>query len=449
VINTTTLFIIGLFLLVASAVLVGELFTHLGQAALVGQLLVGVILGPTLLGAPLGLTNSTVTTQFSGLLTLATFFILLMAGLSVSPKQLRATGLSAALLGVAIFFVPFLVGAALLRLVFPTYSTILDLFISLAISITALPVLGIMLREFDLLDTRFGSMLLNASVVNELSAVTMFAILLRIQMGGGSAISAIGISVGTVLFFLGVILGVYLLLQYLASRPAWKQWARSFRVTWNSREAGFALLIVAGLGSALFSQYLGLTFVIGAFYAGMLVTPEVTGAKAHKSIGVVFEAVTWGFFIPLFFALVGFNTNFTTIGTGALLTAFILLAVYAVLVKFLVGSGVALSLRWSTDEAFSAGFLVTSRGAVELAMAVILLNAGVFTSQIFTFVAGIGLVTTVIAPIGARPFVTRMRAAYHRSHRAPEAPPPPWVGTVYLPPVAGESRPPLPDRGSN
>jgi Kef-type K+ transport system membrane component KefB len=449
VINTTTLFIIGLFLLVASAVIVGELFTHLGQAALVGQLIVGVILGPTLLGGPLGLTNTVVTSQFSGLLTLATFFILLMAGLSVSPKQLRTTGIPALLLGVAMFFVPFLTGAALVRLLFPNDSVTLDLFIALTISITALPVLGIMLREFDILETRFGSMLLNASVVNELSAVTVFAILLRVQMGGGSPLSAVGISIGTVLLFLGTVLGVYLLLQYLALSPGWKTFVRGFRATWNSREAGFALLIVAGLGAALYSQYLGLTFVIGAFYAGMLITPEVTGAKAHKSMSIVFEAVTWGFFVPLFFALVGFETDFTTIGGGTTLVIFIVLASFAVLSKFLVGSGVALSLHWTTDESFSAGFLVTSRGAVELAMAVILLGAHVFTAETFTIVAGVGLVTTILSPIGARPFVTRMKAAYHRSHReTDQPPPPPWVGTVYLPPVPTADRPKLPGDSS-
>jgi Kef-type K+ transport system membrane component KefB len=444
-INTTTLFIIGLFLLVASAVIVGEIFTHFGQAALVGQLLVGVLLGPTLLGGPLGLTQPTVVTEFSGLQTLATFFILLMAGLSVSPKQLVATGGPAIVLGVAIFFVPFLAGAALVHLLYPSLNGTLDLFVALTISITALPVLGIMLREFELLETRFGAMLLNASVVNELSAVTVFAILLRVASGGGSAFSAVWISVGTVFLFLGSVVGIYLLLQFLGSRPVWKRWVRGFRATWNSREAGFALLIVAGLGAALYSQYLGLTFIIGAFYAGMLITPEVTGVKAHRSMSLVFEAVTWGFFIPLFFALVGFGTDFTTIDRSALVFgAFAALVLYAVVSKFLVGSGVALSLKWSTDEAFSVGFLITSRGAVELAMAVILLDSGIFSTSLFTIVAGVGLITTIVSPIGARPFIERMKAQYHRTHRDAEAPPPSWVGTVYLPPVPESVRPPLP-----
>jgi Kef-type K+ transport system membrane component KefB len=445
-INPTTLFIIGLFLLVSSAVIVGEIFTHLGQAALVGQLLVGVILGPTLLGDPLGLsTSATVTTQFSGLETLATFFVLLMAGLSVSPKQIRDTGVPSLLLGIAVFFVPFITGAAVVHLLFPTFSTTLDLYVALTISITALPVLAIMLREFGILETRFGSMLLNTSVVNELSAVTVFAVLLRVGSGGGSPWSAVAIAVGTVFLFLGTILVVYFLLRFLANRPGWKSWIRGVRATWNSREAGFALLIVAGLGAALYSQYLGLTFVIGAFYAGMLITPEVTGTKAHRSMSIVFEAVTWGFFVPLFFVLVGFGTNFDPILTSpVLLLAFTGLVLFALASKFLVGAGVALSLRWSSDEAFSVGFLIVSRGAVELAMAVILLDAGIFTTQIFTIVAGAGLITTILSPIGAKPFVQRMKAASHRARRDPTRPPPPWVGTVYLPPAPVEERPPLP-----
>lgn len=443
-IDPTTLFIIGLFLLVASAVIVGEIFTHLGQAALVGQLLVGVVLGPSLLGPYLGLAS--VTPEFTGLQTLATFFILLMAGLSLSPKEIRATGASSVLLGVAIFFVPFLAGAGLVHLLFPGFSAIVDLFISLAVSITALPVLGIMLREFDLLETRFGSILLSTAVVNELSAVTVFAILLRVYAGGSDPLSAVVISVATVLLFLAIVVAIYLLLRFLGARPGWKRWVRGVRSEWNSREAGFALVIVAGLGAALFSQFLGLTFIIGAFYAGMLITPEVTGAKAHRSMSVVFDAVTWGFFIPLFFALVGYGTNFRALGGSSVtVVAFVGLVAFAIVAKFLVGSGVSLSLGWSSDEAFSVGFLVTSQGTVGLAMSVILLQSGIFTTEMFTIAAGAGLVTTIIAPIGAKSFVIRMKSAYHRAHRAPEAAPPPWVGTVYLPPGPSMKRPTLPE----
>ena len=447
-INSTTEFIIGLFVLVGFAVLVGEIFTHLGQAALVGQLLVGVLFGPTLLGPALGLTSTTVSSEFSGLQTLATFFILLMAGLGVSPKAIRETGLPSALLGIGIFFVPFVFGAAIVRLVYPSYGTLLDLLFALTISITALPVLGIMLREFDLLDTKFGLTLLNASVVNELCAVTVFAALLRLYNTHGSALVSVGYAVGYVLLFLGVILLLYLLLRWLGDRPGWKSFVRRFRAEWNTREAGFALLIVVGLASALFSQYLGLTFIVGAFYVGILVTPEVAGEKVHKSISGIFDAVTWGFFIPLFFALVGYDTNFRLLGTSYVaLVAFIVIVIFAVASKFLIGASITRALGWSGDESFAAGFFVTSRGAVELAMAVILVDSMVFNETQFTIVAAAGLITTILSPIGARPFVRAMKSAALRARREAKEPPTPWVGTTYLPPKVGGvdgDRPPLP-----
>ena len=454
-INTTTEFIIGLFILVASGVLVGELCTHLGQAPLVGQLLVGVMLGPSLLGPALGITSAAVTPEFSGLETLATFFVLLMAGLTISPKELRATGLPAALLGVAIFFVPFLAGAGVIHLLYPSFSSTLDLFVALTVSITALPVLGIMLREMELLDTPFGALMMSASVVNELCAVSVFAVLLRVNAGGGATIvTSSALAVGSVLLFLGTMLAIYLLLRWVGRRPGWTKFVKGFRATWNSREAGFALLIIAGLGAALYSQYLGLTFVVGAFYAGIVVTPEITGRKVHTSITTIFEAVSWGFFIPLFFVLVGYGTNFQSLATSDLeIGAFVALVVFAVVSKFLVGSSVGLALGKSSEESFSIGFLVISRGAVELAMAVTLLSAGVFTTTTFTIVAGVGLVTTIIAPIGARPLVRSMQASTHRARRG-SGDVSEWSGFLPIPPKSArgtaadappdDSRPPLP-----
>jgi Kef-type K+ transport system membrane component KefB len=448
-INTTTEFIIGLFLLVASGVLVGELFTHLGQAPLVGQLLVGVILGPSLLGPALGITSAAVTSEFNGLETLATFFVLLLAGLTISPKELRATGVPAAVLGVAIFFVPFFAGAGLVHLLYPGYSSTIDLFIALTVSITALPVLGIMLREMELLDTPFGALMMSASVVNELCAVSVFAVLLRINTGGGSFLTATGLALGDVLLFLGTMFVVFLLLRWVGRRPAWGRFVRRFRATWNSREAGFALLMSAGLGAALYSQYLGLTFVVGAFYAGILVTPEVTGKKVHQSITTIFEAVSWGFFIPLFFVLVGFGTNFTLLaGSYLAIAAFGALTAYAIVSKFLVGSAVGLTLGRSSEEAFSIGFLLVSRGTVNVAMAIILLGAGIFTTGIFTVVAGVSLITTIIAPIGARPLVRAMQASAHRARRVEGGELGEWVGRLPLPPpkrfTTDDDRPPLP-----
>ena len=415
--DATTLFLISLFLLLACAVFVGELFSRLGQAALVGQIIVGVILGPTVLGPFIGLPG--VSTELSGLQVVATFFILMMAGLQVTPAQIRNAGVGPVLLGLGIFVIPFIFGAAVVHLLYPSFSSLENLFVSLTISITALPVLAIMLRDFDLMRGRLGPYLINASVVNELAAVTAFAILLRVRSGGSSTWVDVLYAVGTVLLFLGSILAVYFVLQALRRNRSWERISERFHLTWRTREAGLAVLIVAALGAALYSQLLGLTFIVGAFYAGMLVTPESAGRRQHREISVVFDAVTWGFFIPIFFALVGFDTDFRLIGaTVVTLAAFAALALYAIFSKVFVGTSLARTLGWSGQEAYATGFLLTSRGAVELAMAVILLSEGVFTQTVYTIVAGVGLITTLISPIGARPFVKQLVSDQRRTEEA-------------------------------
>lgn len=425
--DPTTEFIVGLFLLVAVSILAGELFSRFGLPALVGQILVGLVVGPSLFGNALGLTS--ISSEFLGIQFVATFFILMMAGLAVTPAQIRATGLSAGALGIAIFLVPFLTGAGLVRLLYPGLPTDTVLFISLTISITALPVLGIMLREFDLTDTRFGAFLLNSSVVNELAAVAVFAVLLRIHSTSGNPWLAIAIGIATVGLFLSTILAVHMGLESLRHLQVWDRWVERFRLTWRSREAGFGILMVAGLGAALYSQSLGLTFIVGAFFAGLLVTPESAGRRGHRTFSLVFSAITWGFFIPLFFALVGFGMDFTTFSLADdSVLVFLALVAFAFFSKVFVGSAFTRTLGWSGNESLCAGMLVSSRGAGQLAMAVILLEQGIFTVQLYTVVAGVGVLTTLFAPIGAKPFVRSItaerRASVERAHAIAESLPP-------------------------
>jgi len=412
--DPTTEFIAALFLMVGLSILVGELVSRIGVPALVGQVLVGVVVGPSLLGNFLGLTS--ISSEFTGIQFLATFFILMMAGLAVTPAQIRATGPSAAALGIAIFLVPFITGAGVVRLLYPTYPTDEVLFIALCISVTALPVLGIMLREFGLAETRFGTFLMNCSVVNELAAVTTFAVLLRLENGTGNLWWDIGVAVGSVALFLTTILALHMGLESLRRLHVWDRWVDRFRLTWRSREAGFGLLMVAGLGAALYSQFLGLTFIVGAFYAGLLITPETAGRAGHRTISLIFNAITWGFFIPLFFALVGFGMDFTQLGPGVLpVLAFAALTTFAFFSKTFVGAAFARTLGWSANEALCAGMLVSSRGAVNVAMAVILYQQHIFSVSVYTVVAGVGVLTTLFSPIGAKPFVRSITAARRAS----------------------------------
>ncbi|MCI4327361.1 MAG: cation:proton antiporter [Thermoplasmata archaeon] len=393
-----TSFIVGLFVLLTAAVLVGEIFSRFGQAALVGQILVGIVLGPTLLGSYFGLTG--VNDELAGVQFLATFFILVMAGLEVSPEEVYETGFASGLLGTAIFVGPFLIGAFIVPLVIHGLSFTTTLFVSLTLSITALPVMAVMLREFGLTRTRLGVMMMNTAVINELAAVTTFAILLQLN-ANGFGLSEVAIALLSVAVFLGTVLSAHMVLRVSRETRIGRVVRERITGMWKSRNSGFAILMVLALGSALFSQYLGLTFLVGAFYAGLLITPESAGTREHRGISQVFELMTWGFFIPLFFAFVGLSMNLRTLLTPTILLAFVVLIVFAVASKFVLGTGVARILNWSRSDSLAIGFFVSSRGAVELAMSLILLDLGIFNTEIFTIVAAVGLVTTIISPIGA------------------------------------------------
>ncbi len=403
VISAQTEFILSLFVLLAVALMAGELAVRLGQVALVGQLLAGILLGPYLLGPYIGITTATgVSTSLTAIQLLATFLILFVAGMEMGPEDIYRMEAGTFLTGVGIFLVPF--GAVLLvgHFVLPGLSLLLLLFVAVTLSITALPVMGIMIAEFGLTGKPLGRMAMAVALVNELTAITVFAILLQIDSGGGHAtVAAVGVAVGSVLLFLGVVLAAHWILARLHDRPAWERITSRAASVLRTRDAGFAVLITLALGAALLSQSLGLTYVIGAFYAGILVTPTTVGERAYKSARSILSVICWGLFIPLFFAITGLQVDLTVFLTVAGLGT--ILALFAVAASSKVGAGaVAARARgWQTPDALAFGFMVNSRGAVEIAMAVILLGDGIITAKLFTLVVAVGMATTILAPIGA------------------------------------------------
>jgi Kef-type K+ transport system membrane component KefB len=398
VLDPTTQFIVDLFVLLAAAVLAGEISVHLGQAALVGQLLAGLVLGPTLIGPYFGLTGPT--QGLSAVETLAVIFVLFLAGLEVVPGTINRMEAGNVVLGIGIFVVPLTIGSVIVGPVLGVgYPE--NLYVALALSITALPVMSIMLSEFGLTRSRLGTWLMNAALVNELVAVSVFAILLRLGPTAFGNTDAILIGVVSLALFLSTMLTIHQALAYLRRTFLWERMSNTFASTWRTKQGEFALLMVLVVGATLYSQFLGLTYVVGAFYAGLLVTRESAGRAAHRSFSQIFDAMSWGFFIPLFFALVGVSMNLRDLASPGLIAAFAALLALAAIAKFGTGFGVARAFGWNRDDSFAIGHFVNSRGAVELAMAVILLDSGLISTAVFTLIAGIGLVTTILAPIGA------------------------------------------------
>ncbi|EQD41154.1 Cation/H+ exchanger, partial [mine drainage metagenome] len=360
------------------------------------------------------------------------------------PEDIYRMGPWNLLLGVALFVVPLLATASAITLLFPPEPFATTLFIALTLSITALPVMGIMLAQFGLVKRSSGRFLMNLALINEISAVTLFATLLRLSSGGAPPIAAIGIAVGALGGFLALMFGLYVLIRHLERTRTWGFLQAKFSAEWRSKGAGFALLMVLLVGAALLTQALDLTYVVGAFYAGVLVTHKTAGPSAHRSISTVFDTISWGFFIPLFFAFVGVQMNLRLLDSPGLIAILAALVGIAILSKVVVGYLAGQIRGEASADSFAIGFLCSSRGAVELAMAVILLQAGVFTPVIFTIVATVGLITTIAAPLGAVWAWSRNpKSRADLLHRVPAlAQGTGWLGR--LPPVAEWDDSPIP-----
>ncbi|MGC2289545.1 MAG: cation:proton antiporter [Thermoplasmata archaeon] len=418
-------FLVDLFILLTCAIAAGEVASRLGLVPLVGQLLVGVVLGPTLLGSYIGLGSTTLPAELAGIQFLATFFIMFMAGLHVDPDEIARMSAKNALVGVAIFAIPFGVGAGVVARVEPSLLPTTDLFVALTLSITALPVMGIMVSEFGLTGKRLGNFVMGTALVNELTAVTVFAILLQLTLSGRSDFYAVSVAILSVGAFLVVVLGISRVVKFVRASAWWQAKPNRGATIWHSREAGFAILMAMALGAALYSQLLGLTFLVGAFYAGLLITQAIGGNTAprtfvstfsaaglliaqpteapdrYRSFDAVFSGMAWMFFVPLFFALVGIEMDLRDLRGLVAFGAFVVLLAMAIATKLGAGAGLARVLGMSAPDSVAAGFLLSSRGAVELAMAVLLLADRVFSTALFTTVALVGLITTLISPLGA------------------------------------------------
>jgi Kef-type K+ transport system membrane component KefB len=400
VIQPQEAFIIALVILLGCALLAGEIALRLGQLPLVGQLIVGVVLGPTLFGPTVGLTS--VSPQLAAMQFLATFLLLFMAGLEVDPADIFHIPLSTLLLGLLVFSIPFGLTFVTVVGLYPHLGVILSAFIATTLSITALPIMAVMVREFGLVDRTFGKVVLVAALVNELTAITVFAVLLQLNSAGGHASwGSLLTALGSTAVFLVVVFGAYEILKRLRARREARGASSDVMRHFRSREAGFALLMVVSLGAALFSDVLGLTFVIGAFYAGILVTPSAAGPDANKGVQSALSVIMWGFFIPLFFAITGLQTNLRLLWGGTALVAFFALLLVAMISKIGVGAGFLRMTGASLPDSFALGFMINSRGAVEIAMAVILYTDGIISTFWFTVIVAVGVVCTMVAPIGA------------------------------------------------
>ena len=391
-------FFIALVVMLLVAKLFGEIFRRIKQPALVGELLAGIILGPSLFGFFRPDENFDV---FKGL---AVFFLMFFAGMEMNLGEIKKASKKAFVVSALAFFVPFFAGHQA-GLFFGLENT-QSLFIGLLLSITAIPVSTIILMEFGLLKSKIGNTVITAAVINDILALLVLAVILQLPSDG--TISVNYLDIGESALKISAFFGVVSVLALLINRQSLQvpQRIDSFISKLKTKEAGFGVLLILAVAFSIFAHYSDLHFIIGAFFAGLIFGKNFSqkhGEHAHKFV----SGFTFGLFAPIFFVLIGLEFNVHSLMDS--LPLFASLLAIAVASKVFAGYVGARITRFSHNDGLVIGCLMNGRGMVELAIATIGFSVGILDVRLFSIAVAIGFVTTILTPIISKPFVQKMQ----------------------------------------
>ncbi len=380
-------------LVTAFSWVMGALARRVGQPSVVGQIIAGILLGPSLLGRlPGHLTGRLFTSGslpfLSVMAQLAVVIFMFTVGYEIDFRAIRGHVRSAWLIAAGALLVPMALGSGLAALGAPVVSRIGEqhpggrsflLFIGVAVSVTALPVLAAILRERGISATAVGLVATTAAGIMDVTAWLVLAIAL---IGTKNASTR---PYGLTL----LLLAIFVALMFLMVRPALTWWVQRPGTAASSH---VPLALVLATAAAWATASLGLHPFFGAFLAG-LVMPGRDGGPDDDVLHSM--GVAGGLLLPLFFVVTGLTTDIGELNGDDLV---VLAAVVVVAVAGKIGPGFAAARLTGFEARDSAliGALVNTRGLTELIALNVGLSAGIIHTQLFTALVLMALITTVL-----------------------------------------------------
>ena len=393
-----------LVLLVVTRVF-AELAERIRLPSIVGELVAGIALGIVLQrfdeSLPV-LCSAAESESFTSIVNLGMFFLMLLAGILMEPLEFAKTSKSAVLVAVGGMIIPVGAGVALGLAVLPDspIKLVQSLFLGTALAITALPVTVRIFMDLGALDSKAGKTVIAAALWDDLLSLFLLALLLA-GIGNGYADSR---ELGNVLMLVGKV-ALFFAVTIPVGFYVFPILGRYFKYL-RFPEVDFSMLLIGALAYAIFAEMMDLHFILGAFLAGMFFYPKAVGADVYERVEKQMSGITHGFLAPIFFVSVGLHLDFSAVSqVPGFVAALILIA----LASKLVGSGLpAYWLGHSKREAVIVGVGMSGRGAVELIVAGVALEAGLFlqpfpvpiiVESLFSAIVIMALVTTVLTPI--------------------------------------------------
>ena len=383
---------IAIVILFVGARLLGELFRRIKQPALGGQLLAGIVLGPTMFGIVYPYDDLELIS------TIAIFFVMLSIGLKMDLREIKKEGKSAFIISAISLIVPFFVGYQL-SIIFGL-QFIESLFIGLLLSVTSVPVSAIILLELGILKTKIGTTVISVAVIDDIISLVILAVILQIHAGEGTSFDfgELGISVVQMIAYL---IGIALLAfaVYKINR-LFPQRIEHFFAKAKTREAVFGIFIVVAIMLSLIADFMRLHFIIGTFFAGLIFSEMILSKKEVGRAYGIMSGITFGFFAPLFFAIIGMQFSGQSLENFILFL--VLLVIFGIMGKTFGGFIGTKLCRFPNYQGIIIATLLNGRGTIGIAITSLAYSVGILDITLFSVCVAICFITTIITPIIAR-----------------------------------------------
>lgn len=366
--------LLTLFIMLVAAKIMAELFERLRQPAVAGEILAGVIIGPSLLGLA-------TPSEITGILAeIGVIFLLFTVGLETKPSSIFRVGKHAAIVAVLGVVAPLLGGWLLMRAWGGT--TIEALFVGTAMVATSVGITARVLSGMGLLDAPTARIILGAAVIDDILGLLVLAIVSSMAAGTVNYVEILttaGLAIGFTAFVA------------LVGAPVVTRMAPSVE-RMRSGQGIFIFGLVLCLGLSVAATFIGVAAIIGAFLAGMALAEAAEhNQRMHRQMSGVTE-----FLVPFFLVNIGMQLSLAVFRSSSVIILCLIVTVVAILTK-LVGCGLG-AYSLGIRRAAQVGMGMVPRGEVGIIVAQIGLSLAVIGAELYGVVLFMAVVTTVVAP---------------------------------------------------
>lgn len=367
------------------------MFKKMGQPAVMGEIIGGILLGPSFLGlffprAAAFLLPPAIAPQLNIIAQTGIIFYMFLVGLEVDLNEMKTHARSTVIISSVSIIVPFCLGLILSKFLYHRLAPVglnqlsFSLFVGVSLSITAFPVLARILTDQNLHKTNLGKLALSCAAIDDISAWCILALVMSFTSAKfNNALMTITLTV------------LFICLMLFLAGPLIKK-----NLNFDSQETNektLAMMLISALLCAFLTELIGIHALFGAFLLGAIFPHNHSHAKnIHYRLNDFIRL----FFLPIFFAFIGMRTKINLVSTTEDWVLCAVIITVAILGKF---GGTFIAARISghnAKDSASLGILMNTRGLVELIVLNVGLDKGILTPELYTMLVIMALVTTLM-----------------------------------------------------